>query len=127
MSDDIFSLDQLSDMKFNICSRIDAYLEQAAEFLRRINAFNSLEERVPAPGSESSSAALVYLHHRFADVMKEFSVCNEDLLRLEQIIQEKSLLTPPKRRIPEASDEEFLTRVKDQYAYQRFDTTLEIL
>lgn len=125
MSNDIFSLDQLNDMKFNLCCRMDAYLGQAGEFLCRINAFNSLEERASAPASESSSAALVYLHRRFSDVMKEFDNCNADLLRLEQIIQEKSHLIPPKKRIPEASDEEFLARLKEQYVYQMFNIACE--
>jgi len=110
MCQNLFSPDELTSLKKDVCKKMDSQIKEAGEVLHHINIFNGLEE------SDSSLAVLSYLNYRYKDIIDDFLDCHEDFIRLIQIIQVNSLTLPKNKRVPEASDGEFLERAKKQYS-----------
>ena len=110
------SLEELNSIKKDICIRMDHIVGEAAEKIHQINALRSVEE-----SDADSVAAIGYLQYRYRELMAEFRTCNDDLLRLMRLIKSMSPLRIQTTEVQDASTEEFLERIQQQYGCQIFD------
>ena len=110
------SLEELNSIKKDICIRIDRIVAEAAEKIHQMNAFSSVEE-----SDAGSVVAIAYLQYRYQELMAEFRNCNDDLLRLTRLIKSMSSVHIQTTEVQDASTEEFLERIQQQYGCQIFD------
>jgi len=110
------TLEELENIKINICFRMDSYAKRASNILTQINAFRTTGEAM------SSVVAIDFLKNRYEEIMEKFKNANDDLIRLKQLIKTLYPTENNTKRVQESMDE-FISRIETEYSYQMFDST----